>query len=263
MGGGGGGKTRETVVQQPSSGPQIAPELQPFVKSVGERGLAGLGLPQFDLSRFAQDQLFQVPGLSPLEQFGRGQIQRRTEQGYDIPQAERQAEQTFTGFANGDMGNSAAVQQAKMGLENQIIPVIQNQAAKAGVAQSGFLPQEVGRAYARELVPLYTQGMQQQMQAGQYLNQLGQQQLGRQDQLIRDSSSFGELERQLQNAQEQSKMEQYLRQREVGLGLYSPLGMMPQQSVPPSSVETIRRTSGGSGWLKALLPWFVIIGMVL
>lgn len=249
MGGGGGGKQRETVVSQPS-GPSIAPELQPYVKAVGQRGLSALDFPEFDLRRFAQDTLYNVPGLSSFEQWGRGQIQNRMDHGYNVPQAERQAENTFTQYASGPIGNSEAIQQATRGLESQIMPAVQNQAAKAGLAQSGFLPMETSRQYAKELVPLYMQGMQQQMSAAQNLNQIGQQQLGRQDQLIRDAGSFGELERGLQNAQEQARMEQFLRQREFAQGMYAPLGQIPSSSNPPSSVETVRRSSGGGGLFK-------------
>src|SRR3990167_347250 len=82
--------------------------------------------------------------------------------------------QALSQFTSPDaFGNSAAVQNALRGIEGQVLPQVQNAAAKAGLAQSGFLPEEVGRTYARELTPLYMQGLQQSQQAGQALLQGG------------------------------------------------------------------------------------------
>ena len=83
----------------------------------------------------------------------------------------------LTQFTSPDaFGTSPAVQNALRGIEGQVLPQVQNAAAKAGLAQSGFLPEEVGRTYANALTPLYMQGLQQSQQAGQSLLQGGLQQ---------------------------------------------------------------------------------------
>jgi len=85
----------------------------------------------------------------------------------------------LTQFTSPDaFGTSPAVQNALREIEGQILPQVQNAAAKAGLAQSGFLPEEVGRTYANALTPLYMQGLQQSQQAGQALLQGGIQQGG-------------------------------------------------------------------------------------
>lgn len=214
---GGGGGTREVVTQTSATPPgtmqpppQTLPELQPFVKRVGEVSRGALDLPQLNFARFAQDQPLQVPELSPLELAARGQIEQRGQFGLPVPapqQLEFQQLQflpqiagqqvpisplSFAGlgtsgniadiagqvnpfqqrglagqemFLGDEFGNSPAVRAAVEGLQQEIVPQIQNQAALSGLAQSGFLPQQIGRAYARELVPLYAQGLQQQQQA--------------------------------------------------------------------------------------------------
>lgn len=242
--GGGGGQQREQVVSNPGP-PQVVPELKPFVTEVGKRATRALGFPEFDLGRFAQDRIFQVPGLSGLEQMARGQIVDRAQNGIPTPEAEAAARQTYGQYAGGNIGDSPAMKNALAGLQSQIMPQVQNQAALSGLAQSGFLPDQTARTYAQQLVPLYSQGMQNQLTGAQGLQQIGQAQQGRADQAIRDASSYGELDRSLQTAQEQAGMESYLRQRDVALGLQNPFGSFAVSSSPPSSVTTERRSSGG------------------
>lgn len=109
---------------------------------------------------------------------------------------------TMFNYSSGDVGNSPAIQQALAGLESQITPQVQNQAAKIGLGQSGFLPMEIGRQYARELVPLYLQGQQMQLTAGNQLANLGSTQaaraLGGQQFLSQAQTGFGTQEQQMQ-----------------------------------------------------------------
>jgi len=86
----------------------------------------------------------------------------------------QQGATALTQFTSPDaFGTSPAVQNALRGIEGQVLPQVQNAAARAGLAQSGFLPEEVGRTYASALTPLYMQGLQQSQQAAQALMQGG------------------------------------------------------------------------------------------
>jgi len=93
--------------------------------------------------------------------------------GLNAPPATQEAMRSLGQFSGGDVGQSPAIQSALQGLQDQIVPAVQNQAALSGLGQSGFLPQQIGRSYAQQLVPLYSQGMQQQLQAGTQLGNIG------------------------------------------------------------------------------------------
>ena len=215
----GGGGTRESIITGGQAGsPATLPELQPFVRRVGELATKAIDFPELGLQRFATDRTAQIPGMAPLQTQVAGMAQQRLNQGIPVPFPEQvafgplenlrtraaqavplspytttalgtagqaanvagtpRAEETqgiqgLQQFLPGGTGISPVLQQAITGLENQIVPQVQNQAARIGLAQSGFLPQEIGRAYARELVPLFQQGMQQQQQAANQLFQAG------------------------------------------------------------------------------------------
>lgn len=265
MGGGGGGRTTERVTTSTPPGtasapPQVLPELQPFVKRVGEVSAGALDLPQLNFARFAQDQALPVPQLSPLELAAREQIGQRGQFGIPVPAPQQLSFQqlqflpqiagqqvpispfSFAGlqtsgdvaniagqvnqpqqrgvagqemFLGSDFGNSPAVQAAVEGLQQEIVPAMQNQAALAGLAQSGFLPKQIGRAYARELVPLYAQGLQQQQKAASELFSQGttltNQQLQGLQQLRDTQSQLGQFDQARQT-------DALIRQTQAALG---------------------------------------------
>ena len=314
MSGGGGGGTRDIIQQVPGGGPpQVLPELQPFVQRVGEISRQALDYPELNLSRFAQDRILQIPGLSGLENQAIGQIGQRSAYGIPTPRSEQAAYggtanlfgtgmgaagagqaglggaigagagATAAGgaglqnFVGSQFGSSPQLQQALAGLESQVLPAVQNQAAKSGLAQSGFLPQEVGRSYARELVPLYMQGMAQQQQAASNLFGGGMQGLlqgggqmfsggmqtagnvipqlltmaGREEQRpteqIKEALSGGELQRSIDLARSQEEMASYQRQRQLAMGLTNPFGSVPSATATPGGITSTSEKSNTSG----------------
>ncbi len=173
-------------------------------------------------------------------------------------------------FAGGDFGNSPAVQQAVQGLQQQIIPQVQNQYAQMGLGASGALGNQIGRSYAQQLVPLYQQGMTNQLAASQNLNQAGsditnrqiQANLGAAPQLFQlgaaeearpttalaEQQQAGGTQRAIQTAQSQANLDSYLRQREMALGLVNPFGSFSVVSALPQTTQVTQPT--GSGLFK-------------
>lgn len=154
--------------------PGLSPMEQFVGGQVSNRLTQGIPTPLPEQVAFYQNMLMpgQVSQQVPLSQFtgqGLGTAGQIAQQAQQPTQFQQAGLNTLQQFAGGQMGNSQAVQQAVTGLQNEIVPAVQNQAARSGLAESGFLPQEIGRAYARELVPLYQQGLQQQQQAGNQL----------------------------------------------------------------------------------------------
>lgn len=284
--------------------PGLSPMEQLSGQQIADRAL--YGIPQPGAEQTAQFMAQNLPTAAgrqvPLSQYntqGLGTIQQMSQQAQQPNPYQTQGLQGLSNFAGGDLGNSAAIQAALEGLQQEIVPVVQNQAAMAGVANSGFLPNQIARAYARELVPLYMQGMGQQLSANQSLFQggsqlqntalqglgtygaaqmglgqqeqglgtealnrgtqaaqgvlnplltIGQRQEARPRQATQDAMMFGDLQRQIQTAQNQSQFDAYLRNRDVALGLLNPFGGIPSSTSQPTSSNTTRRISGGGDW---------------
>lgn len=134
-------------------------------------------------------------------------------------------------------GTSDAVQNALAGIRSQIQPQIENTMAKAGLSQSGFLPGEIGRAYAQELVPLYMQGLQQSQSAAGQLMQGGLSQSGLQAgagaQLMTGGTNILEQQlRSLQNLRDSyiavGNTEQALRTDAAARQLQATMAMVPE-----------------------------------
>lgn len=160
--------------------PGLSPLEQLAGQQVADRALYGIPTPQAEntANYYAQNLPTaagrQVP-ISGYNTQGLGTIGQMAQQAQQPNQYQTQGLSGLGQFAGGDFGNSPAIQAALEGLKQEIVPVVQNQAALAGVANSGFLPNQIARTYARELVPLYMQGMGQQLQADQSLFQGGSQ----------------------------------------------------------------------------------------
>lgn len=269
MSGGGSSGGTKTVTTTGSGEPQLVPEFRPFGKRVGELALEALDFPELDLRRFAQDVYLPISGLSPFEQQARGLIWERGTQGIPVPFPELMAGEALAGAgdtasnwvqrATGGL-TSGLTQQALQGLESQITPAMQNAAAKFGLGQSGELPASIGRAYAQQLVPIYQQGMQAEQNA---MNMLTNAQLGMANPLLQmgareeqraieqlnELTKFGEMERNLEQAQNLSLMDSYLRARDMALGLVNPFGSFASSPQLPSSVTESLKTSDSGGGL--------------
>jgi hypothetical protein len=94
---------------------------------------------------------------------------------------ESQGANTLSQFANGDLGNSPAIQSAASQIAGSVIPQVQNQMTKQGLGRSGAMDQELQSRMAGTLLPLYMQGLQQQQSAGGQLAGLGTTVAGRQE----------------------------------------------------------------------------------
>ena len=296
---GGGGQRSVSTTQQ--GAPQPLPQLSEYLTRVGQIGRQALDFPELSLSRFAQDQPLPVPGLSPLEQAARGLVAQRVSTGIPTPPAEQlafgraaelpglsilphpfeaQGIQAAQRFVGPDFGQSPAVKAAVTGLEQQIVPRIQNELARAGVAQSTLPSEFILQAYARELVPLFSQGLAQEQQAAGQLLGAGQAMAGRGVQTalglspelraigatqqqrpmqeIREALDMGQRERDIEQARAQSAMQSFLRQREMAIGLMGPLGLTSSAGPATVRVESQTKPSGTFGLFKifvlALIP---------
>ena len=239
---GGGGQKSVTTTQ--GSDPRVVPQLEPFVRRVGQEAERAVGFPELSMQRFAAPYVQPIAGLSPLEQIATERMAQRGIFGIPVSAPEQMAFGQFSQFGSpGNLQQSPAIQSALQGLESEIIPAVQNQAALSGLAQSGFLPQEVGRAYARELVPLFQQGLTQQMEAAQQLSGLGQREDERQVQSLRELMAGGETMRGVEQARSQAQLDDILRVRELALGLVNPFGSFGVVSGIPSEQRT--KSSGG------------------
>ena len=186
--------------------PGLTPMEQLAHQQIADRGLYGIPTPPSEATagRYAAA----LPGAAgqqvPLSQNtrqGLGTSQHLMRESSQINPYSQQGLNTMQQYAGGDFGSSPAMQQALRGIERQILPAVQNQEALSGRANSGYLNDQVARAYARELVPLHMQGMQQQQAAGQQLftsGQAGQDQYLRGLQQFRDTQmNTGQQEQQL------------------------------------------------------------------
>lgn len=283
------------------------PGLSPLEQSVGEqvanRLEFGIPVPEAQKQAFGMyaslpQTIGQAVNLSPFSQGGLETAFGLANNANLQNPYEMAGANTFSNYAGGDIGNSPAIQQALLGLQSQITPVVQNQAARVGLAQSGFLPMEIGRQYARELVPLYLKGMDQQLQAGAGLADIGstqaqralggqqflsqtQQALGSAQQQLQENAynrylqgvqaaapglesigktedarsieamkealAMGGLQRENEAAQAQADYDNFLKVREMALGLINPFGSFTAFSGVPNVTET-RKISGGGGF---------------
>lgn len=252
MGGSGGGGRSQTVQTVPESQtPKVLPELQPFVARVGQLSQGIVDNPNLSLDRFAKDQTLQVPGLSNLENIAQGQIFNRGTFGIPTPESETAAKNSLGSFATGNMGDTPAVQAAVQGLNTQILPAVQNQMARQGLSQSGEMPRQMAQSFAQQLVPLYSQGMTNQLQAAQGLNTIGQQEYQRPIEALKEMTSMGETGRGIEQARAQADMDSYLRAREMALGFVNPFGSFAAFSgIPPQQTSTTTTKGGGFGFGK-------------
>lgn len=255
----GGGDTTERTVQQAAAGPpQIIPEFQPYAQQLGQRGVNALTTwPELQLQQYLQGQQLNVPGLTPMGMLQGQQIADRGLYGIPTPQAETQSLATlnnpggvFQNLMTGNVGDTPAWQQALTGLQTEITPAIQNQMAKSGLSQSTALPDEIGRAYAKELVPLAQQFGQQQLQAGafqtQQLGNIAQQQYQRPIEQLRELGSQDELQRNIQLAQGQAAMDAFNRNLQIAAQYNNPFAQF--QAGSGNQGATTNRTSSGGGW---------------
>ena len=297
--------------------------------------------------------LFSVPGMSPLQQLATQQAGERSFFGIPTPMGEQVAFQRAAGlpwmagqqvplspfnfaglgtaqqaaaigqqpvdrtalerFATGSLGDTPAVRAAEAELQSRVLPRVQNQMALSGLASSGQLPVEVGRAITAGLAPVYQTGMQMQGQAAQMLAQgragdidrqiqsltslrdtqtaLGQteqalqtdsqirglqaglgtlpelRQLGAQEgergiQGLREASTFGQLQRDVEAQQREQAVREYERVFNLIGGYVNPQGNFNILSTPGPSQVTRQTTPSGFSMFK-IIPWFALIQTVL
>ena len=231
--GGSSTPSSNTTTTTTAAPPQLIPQLVPYATAVGQRAVETLNNPvmQFPANYMPGPQLG-IAGLQPIQQAAGQQI--ADQMLYGVPTT------TGAGMAYGSlggndfrqfidasqMGNSAAIQAARQGLESEIIPQVQNSAAQAGLAQSTFMPQQIGRAVAQQMVPLYQQGLNLQAtmanNAIQPELQLGQTQTANTQQALQNAMQFGQQQQNIQQAQYQSQYDQFLRNLQIALQWNAP-----------------------------------------
>ena len=245
-----GGGSRVVERQIPTAPMTTIPsQFAPFATQVGQRAEEFVQDPRVNLQQFLQPSPLtrSIPPLSPLQQFAIQQGGERAVTALPPSLGEAMSFQTVAGqpfqqFIQGDIGQTPAVQSAIAGLESTIVPRIQNERARQGLANYGGLPAEVGGAYARELVPLYSQGMQQQAAmsqaaANQFLS------LEQSSARARaEADQFGGLEREAEAQRRGQEVQEFERVFNLIQGVVNPFWNFNVLSTPGPS-EIIRRTS--------------------
>ena len=256
MGGGSGGGGTTTTSTQPGP-PQVIPQLAPYATLVGQKAVETLNNPNLALTNYIPGPQLGVAGLQPLQQLAGQQIADRAL--YGIPTSPG-AGMAYGALGGNDfrqfidapnLGNSAAVQAARQGLDSEIIPQVQNAAAQAGLAQSTFMPQQIGRAVAQQMVPLYQQGLN--LQATMANNQvapelaLGSTYDTNANNAISQAMQFGQLQQNIQQAQYQSAYDQFLRNLQIALQWNAPTQNWGSVA-PGASTSTSKTSANGGGW---------------
>lgn len=241
MGGGGS----ERVITQTQQGAQVPPELRPLFGQTS--ALAGQFQRAASLDPFAQERVFPVSPLAPLQQAAIGNVPFLGQ----APVPEQLGILGQAGFLGGPTETSPAVQAAVQGLESQIFPRVQNQLALAGLGRSGALGQELQQQAFGSLLPVFQQGLQQQQVAAQNLANIGNIQAQRGFQQQQAALRAGELQRSPeQQAIEEQRADFLRRQALAEKGLFAPLGGFIPSTIGQTSTSQQQGGGGGGGFFK-------------
>ena len=255
MGGGG-----ERVVERTSpSAPMatIPSQFSGYATQVGQKAQQFVDDPRVNLTQFLSPSpyLFSVPPLTPQQQLSIQQAGLRGATSMPGSLGESMAFQTVAGqpfqqFVSGDFGNSPAVRSAIAGIKGSVLPVIQNRRTLQGLGNWEGLGNEEGGAVARELVPLYTGGMQLSAQmtqnmANQFLALEQSAAAARQQ-----AEAFGGIEREAEAKQREQAVREYERVFNLISGYVNPQGNFNILPSPGASQVTRQTTPGGLSMFK-------------